>query len=361
MKVLQTVWKYFFHCGIGKEEYKAVKKDAYVSNCVVWKILHFLMAGVFGFLFISSLFNDLLSTNRVFYLIAFVYSAIVTGLFFVMRKDSIVAQLIIYLSISLLFLFSCLITQNKPEIPATTFIVFLLLAPMFMIDRPVFMAIELIAASTVFLVWMHGVKPHYVWEMDMINVVIFTVVGIFLNIIANSVRIREFILTRKINIQKDTDDLTGLMNKGALTREIGAYMADPNNRGIMFMMDVDKFKSINDTYGHDIGDDVIVQLGTFLGRKFTGNEIAGRFGGDEFIVFIKDTDDPEIARRSAAEIVAGASENVILPSTGQKLGVSIGIAVFQGDEQDYHELFKKADTALYKAKADAANQFCFYE
>lgn len=361
MKVLRTMWKYFFSCGIDGDEYNALKKDAYISNCVVWKMLHFLMAGAFGALFIGSLFNDMMRSNMVYYLFGLVYSLIVIVLFFVLKNDSIIAQLIIYLSISLLFLFACLITQNKPEIPATTFIVFLLIAPMFMIDRPVFMAVELSAASAVFLTWMRNVKPAEVWEMDAINVIVFTIVGIFLNVIANAVRIREFVLTRKINIQKDTDDLTGLMNKGALTREIGAFMEDPNNRGIMFMMDVDKFKSINDTYGHDIGYDVIVQFGTFLGHKFTGNEIAGRFGGDEFIVFIKDTDDPEVARKSAAEIVSGASEHVILPTTGQKLGVSIGIAVFNGAEKDYHELFKKADKALYQAKADSSRQFCFYE
>jgi len=290
--------------------------------------------------------------------VSFVYSVIVISLFYILRNDSIVAQLIIYLSISLLFLFACLITQNKPEIPATTFIVFLLIAPMFMIDRPFFMAIELCAASTVFLVWMHSVKPHDVWEMDAINVIIFTIVGIFLNIIANSVRIREFTLTRKINIQKDTDELTGLNNKGALTREITRFLEDETtDGGIMFMMDVDKFKSINDTYGHDIGDDVIGQLGRFLGRKFVGDEIVGRFGGDEFIVFIKNNGDPDEACRIAADIVAGASDNVILPTTGQKLGVSIGVAVYGGGEQNYHELFKKADMALYKAKADPQNNY----
>lgn len=81
------------------------------------------MAAAFAFLYISSLFNDLLESNKLFYLVALVYSVITSGLFFILKKDSIIAQLIIYLSISLMFVFACLITQNKPEIPATTFIV----------------------------------------------------------------------------------------------------------------------------------------------------------------------------------------------------------------------------------------------
>ncbi|MBO4697372.1 MAG: GGDEF domain-containing protein [Lachnospiraceae bacterium] len=361
MKVLKYLSNYFFYCGIGREEYHKVKKGAYVSNFIVWRALHFLMAAVFASLFISSLFNELLETNRLFYIIAFVYSVAAMGSFFLLKKDSLIAQLIIYLSISLLFLFAGFITQNKPEIPATTFIVFLLLAPMFMIDKPFFMAIELSAASAVFLTWMHSVKPHDVWVMDVINVVTFTIVGIFLNIIANSIRIREFVLARKLNIQKDTDELTGLKNKSALTREINAILKDSNeNKGILFMMDVDKFKSINDTFGHDVGDDVIVQFGTILSQRFSNDELAGRFGGDEFIVFIKDTDSSDKAREIANGIISGASE-VTLPNDGSRMSVSIGAALYSGDEKDFSEIFKKADTALYRAKADEENRFCIFE
>ena len=362
MRVLNTIRNYFFYCGIEKEEYNALKKDAYVSNYRVWRVLHVLMAAVFCFLFVGSLFSDLMEGNRVFYLVALVYSAFSFSLFFRLKQDSIAAQLIIYLSISLLFLFGCVITRNRPDSPAVSFIAFLLISPMFMIDKPFFMTIELCAASAVFLVWMHGVKPLDVWQIDCANVVTFTVVGIFLHIIANSLRIKEFILTKKINTQKDTDELTGLKNKGALTREINDFLADDGtDKGIMFLLDIDRFKFINDTYGHDIGDSVIRQLGSFLGRKFTGTEIAGRFGGDEFIVFIRNSDDPETGRRIAADIITGASETVVLPDNDQRISLSIGIAIYNGSETNYSEIFKKADTALYASKADPENRFHFYE
>ena len=74
MKILKVVKDYYFYCGIGKEEYKVVKKDAYISNYKVWKILHFLMAIIFGALFIVSLFNNIMIVNRWFYLGAFIYS-----------------------------------------------------------------------------------------------------------------------------------------------------------------------------------------------------------------------------------------------------------------------------------------------
>ena len=363
MKVFEILRNYICYCGIEKDEYNALKKqDAYVSNYNVWRVLHFLMAVIFGILFAGSFFSHLMGMNRMVYLVGFIYSTIALFFFFKLKKDSLAAQLIIYLSISLLFLFGGFLTQNKPEIPATTFIALLLITPMFMIDKPYFMAIELCVASAVFLIWMHGVKPYDVWRYDLVNVVIFTVVGIFLHIIANSIRIREFVLTRKINIQKDTDEMTGLKSKDALTREINEYLEDEStDKGILFLMDVDKFKSINDTYGHDIGDHVIGQLGRFLGSRFTDNEIVGRFGGDEFIVFIRNTDDPEQACSIADDIIRGTWEHVGLPDKDRKVSISIGIAIYHGQEKHYSEIFKKADIALYRSKADPENRYHVYK
>ena len=361
MKVLRTIRNYYFYCGIEKDEYNAVKKDAYISNYEVWKILHYLMAFVFIFLYIASYFNRLMEMNRWFYLSAMLYSVFAVTLFSRLKKDSIAAQLLIYLSMSVLFLFAVFVNLNKAEYNATTFIVLLVLTPMFMIDKPYFMTIELGVATAIFLIWMRKVKPDLIWQIDMVNSITFTVVGSFLNIIANSLRIREFVLTRQIRIQKDTDGMTGLRNKDSLTREINEYLTDASSdKGLLFVLDVDRFKSINDTYGHDAGDSVIVQLGRFLSERFTGDEIVGRFGGDEFIVFIRDTDDTDTACRIAKDIVAGVSEDVELPNEAQRLSISIGIASYRGLEKNYSELFKKADEALYKAKASAENRFCVY-
>ena len=358
MRALRIVRNYICYCGIEKDEYNAVKKDAYISNYKVWRILQIFMAACFAVFLLSSFFSDLLKANRLFYSYMFLYSAISSCFLFMLKRDSILAQLLIYLSISALFLFACYISQNKPGLPATTFIVFLLITPMFMIDKPFFMALELCVASTVFLIWMYRVKPYEVWQYDVANAITYTVVGIFLHIIANSLRIREFVLTRAINIQKDRDELTGLKNKDALTREINAYLEDEStDKGLIFILDVDRFKSINDTYGHDVGDSVIRQLGVFLGGRFTGDEIVGRFGGDEFIVFLPGTDEPDAARSTAQDLVAGVSEHVLLPEAERKVSVSIGIAMYHGLEKNYSEIFKKADVAMYRSKADPVNRF----
>ena len=362
MKVIKAIRNYYFYCGIEKDEYNAVKKDAYISNFEVWKILHFLMAAVFCLLYFASLQYSMMETNRWFYLIGFLYSVSAITCFFILKKDSIFAQFLIYISMSFLFLFACFINLNKPEHNATTFIVLLVLAPMFMIDKPYFMTIELSVACAVFLIWMHEIKPIDVWRIDLVNAVTFTIIGCFLNVIANSLRIREFVLTRRIRIQRDTDEMTGLRNKGSLTREINEFLEDnATDKGLLFVLDVDRFKSINDIYGHDVGDDVIIQLGGLLGRRFSNHEIVGRFGGDEFFVFIKNTNDLDSARKTAEDLVEEVSKSVLLPNNEKGVSISIGIAAYNGHENNYSELFKKADIAMYKAKADPKNRFYIYE
>ena len=164
MRILRTLRNYFLYCGIEKDEYNAVKKDAYISNFVVWQSLHIFMTVIFGALFITTFFNVPLTINRVFYFCAFLYSGIFMWFFFILKKDSLLAQFLIYISITMLFLLGGFITKNNPVAPATTFIALLLITPMFMIDKPFFMTMELCGVSTILIIWMHSVKAYDVWK-----------------------------------------------------------------------------------------------------------------------------------------------------------------------------------------------------
>lgn len=351
MKFFGKLRNYLCYCGIEKDEYNAIKKNAYISNFEIWRILHIVMDVMFGSLFIYALISPIARANMFIYLGAFGYSVVATVLFFVLKKESIVAQFLIYLSIIILLLFGCFITANKPSIPGITFMVFLIITPLFMIDKPYFMIFVLLGAATCYITWMYFVKDYEIWLLDMSDTIVFAILGMIIHVISNSIRIKEFVLIRKINIQKDTDDMTGLMNKGCLSRHINQYLADKSKtKALLFFLDINYFKSINDTYGHDVGDDVIHQLGSFLANKFKSGELVGRFGGDEFIVFIKDNDDVKYAEKIALEIADESTEYIKLPDPNRKITVSMGIAIYHGEEKNYSELLKKADVALYVTK-----------
>ena len=362
MNFLKKLRNLFCYCGIEKEEYRSLKRNAYISNFEVWRVLHFLMDGAFSVAFIVSLFSPMMKVNTIFYGVGLVYSFIATICFFLLKKDSIAAQLLIYLSISVLLLFGAFVSSNKPDTPALSFIAFLLITPIFMIDKPYFMCMELVIASTIFLVWMYFVKDEYTWKVDLINTVAYTIIAMFIHIISNSLRIKEFVLIKKINIQKDIDELTGLKNKSSLTREINKYIERKSEfkQGLFYVLDIDGFKDFNDTYGHDVGDIILEKIGVYLHNKFTSDEIVGRFGGDEFIIFIKNVSDAKYASKIANEIAGEVADQIKLPNKDERLSISMGIAIYRGVERNYSEIFKKADIALYKTKADRRLKFNIY-
>ena len=89
MKLLKKIRRYYLYCGIEKDEYNELKKDAYVSNFEVWRILHFIMFVVFLGLFVGSLGNEMMSVNRDYYLAFLLYSVIAIGLFSILKKHSL--------------------------------------------------------------------------------------------------------------------------------------------------------------------------------------------------------------------------------------------------------------------------------
>lgn len=126
----------------------------------------------------------------------------------------------------------------------------------------------------------------------------------------------------------------------------------------LLMIDLDYFKSINDTFGHAAGDEVIREIGNIIKTNFRRTDIVGRIGGDEFAVLLKNTSlqDAKKAAEQLRETVAG--KKIVCGEQEIGLTVSIGAAAICGEtdgSNSIEALFKKADDALYKAKAKGRN------
>lgn len=160
-----------------------------------------------------------------------------------------------------------------------------------------------------------------------------------------------------------TDKLTGLSNRFAISRFIDNQILDmkgSKNFAIGFL-DIDNFKLINDTYGHDIGDDVIKQIGTRL-KEFENTEVhIGRFGGDEFIITVKDYKDITELKIILENIRISIKEPIITNNISFLLTLSMGVSLFAVHSKRRHELIKSADIALYKAKELGRDQIIFFE
>ena len=187
-------------------------------------------------------------------------------------------------------------------------------------------------------------------------IAVFAVIGLFNNFRYN---LESEDLMNKAN----TDQLTDLYNKMATERMIRDYIdkSGENACGIMFILDIDNFKKINDTMGHAFGDKVLLNLGHDIKAWFRMDDIVGRIGGDEFMIFIKDVKDPDILTREGSRIMQFFEGFSVGEYTRYSPPASIGGAVYPTDAKDFEALYKAADMAVYKAKRDGKNRVAYYK
>ncbi|WP_460136429.1 GGDEF domain-containing protein [Pseudomonas sp. S1_E04] len=158
-----------------------------------------------------------------------------------------------------------------------------------------------------------------------------------------------------------TDELTGLMNRRAFFEHAQQlYTQCRHNQQPLcaLMMDMDHFKQINDTYGHQAGDQVLRQIGGVISASFRKADVYGRLGGEEFAVLLPNTS-LETALAIAEQLVKAISGLAADPVHG--LSASLGVASTHAVDQDLHGLMNTADKALYRAKALGRNQVAVAE
>lgn len=167
------------------------------------------------------------------------------------------------------------------------------------------------------------------------------------------------VLTKKLQY----DPMTGILNKVATEQQIDRLLREKSGaarKSALFIVDIDNFKLINDTRGHLFGDRVITHIAREIKRILSPDDLFGRIGGDEFVIFLRDIASADEAR-SKAEALRGLFEKMTLENeTGVGLSGSTGIALAPEEGLTYRELFAKADQALYEAKAHGKDGFAFY-
>lgn len=158
------------------------------------------------------------------------------------------------------------------------------------------------------------------------------------------------------------DQLTGLPNRSLLRQHFELMrnlVRRGNERLAMMFLDLDHFKSINDTLGHSVGDQLLVNVSRRLTATLRAQDSLSRMGGDEFILLCPSVD-AEGATLVARKIIAALEAPCLIERIELRNTVSIGIAMYPEDGQDFETLSKNADTAMYRVKQASRNGFCFF-
>lgn len=204
-----------------------------------------------------------------------------------------------------------------------------------------------------------GRTPVYVWYRTVYR----SIVGV--NGWVNRVIGRSYDISSDRKIQEALseemrlDPLTKLLNKVAVGEAINEFLrSNPEGTNVMFLIDIDNFKKVNDTFGHIVGDTVICDIAGVLRKQFRKTDIVGRVGGDEFIAFMKNTT-MENAVAKAKVLCRAAAKNLSGDDAVVSLTLSVGMSVYHADGDDYETLFEMADHAMYQTKRSGKNGFSF--
>jgi len=172
----------------------------------------------------------------------------------------------------------------------------------------------------------------------------------------------------QLNFLANHDPLTGLSNrrcfqdklKNALarTRRLKTHLA-------VLFIDLDKFKPVNDRFGHEVGDDLLRTVAGRLSLIVREQDTLGRFGGDEFVLVIEDVPDASAATQVAEKLISALDDPFDIKGHRLCVGASVGISLFpcdtQTDSEDAESLIRRADQAMYQAKLQGGDGFCLYE
>lgn len=159
------------------------------------------------------------------------------------------------------------------------------------------------------------------------------------------------------------DMLTGLPNRTLLAERMRSAIDESNATGrgaALLLLDLDRFKVINDTRGHQTGDMLLRQVAERISASIDSNGFAARIGGDEFAIVLRGLNDQNDVARACANVLSKIGEPYSIGGVEQLIGASIGVALIPEDGTSADELLRLADLAMYEAKSSGRNCYCFF-
>jgi len=174
-------------------------------------------------------------------------------------------------------------------------------------------------------------------------------------------RVQDHEIRSKYKLLSTRDQLSGILNKDACIQACQRYLDAVGDRAscMLLVMDLDDFKQVNDLYGHDVGDELLREVGELLSKTFRSTDILGRFGGDEFMVLVKDAADTALLESKCQTLQQGLSR-FTADGKPHPVSCSIGGVSLSLGNAAFASLFHQADKALYEAKRSGKGRYILH-
>ena len=196
--------------------------------------------------------------------------------------------------------------------------------------------------------------------MDLTTEVVFLLLGLTSMYIMNRTRVAMILSREETKLQADTDLLTGLTIRKAAEDEIEHHLECSTESSVLILLDLDKFKSVNDLIGHQMGDRVLIEVASDLRHMFRTTDVISRLGGDEYIIYMKGVPEEEWARMRAEQVVDTIRRKIRTGDVEVNISASVGYVMSASVNRTYSEMYRAADLAMYVAKSSGGNQAIRY-
>lgn len=355
-KIGETIQNTALYGGLQKEEYLSILPDILQKNRGSLRVSAGMCAVMFLGLLLSSFFSDSLAQAQIVYGVMSLGSGLICAMTFTERANRRAVVWGLWYLLYLMFGSYAVVlnTLIRPELSAVTLCVFLTAGPLLIVDRPVrILGLQMLLCLE-YLLLAKQMKDPYLAFADSVNMVCCVFLGFGVYIRLNHVNLQQALQAQHLRKERDTDKLTGLLNKAAIEAQIKAQLAQPHSHGALVIFDIDNFKHINDTYGHIFGDRVLHQVAECIRDIMPDSSLCGRFGGDEFLILLPDIGEEELSNLLNALLRRGA-ESIALPLSKDPFGMSIGAVFYPVAEHNFTGLLQLADAAMYEVKKTEKN------
>ncbi len=210
--------------------------------------------------------------------------------------------------------------------------------------------------------WYLRAVPMEGW-ISWVNTVEFAIACLFVDILLVAAIGMALRIHREMRERAFKDNLTQLYNRHYLEQKVKKLLQNPGKHMhyACILVDVDNFKEVNDTFGHQKGDEVLVDVAQLLQDMASHTDIVARLGGDEFVVFYQYSGEEEKLRQAVQGICDKIRRPVVQDGKSIPISSSIGVSRFSQDGEEWEVLLKKADDALYECKRRGKDGFCIYQ
>ena len=245
-----------------------------------------------------------------------------------------------------------------PQRPAITVIILLCILPLFIIDKPWKNISYQLLFAGIFVICSYLAKSENIFQEDMRYFPIYIAYVLGGNYFALTEKIESaenYVLVRK---EAQHDALTELLNRKSGEEQVKSLF-EQNVHGIFTILDIDNFKTFNDKYGHQAGDDVLCEVAKVMRSVFRTIDVIWRLGGDEFAVYAVNMNDEEAYVKRFAELLTKLEAVEIASGERVSVSISAGCTICRTEQMDYEKAYQVSDQALYMAKKSGRDKIVF--